>query len=170
MSLKFLGSIDTLLAYFAGNITVTELTKKYAAAGIGTGLAAGDTVFFAGFVGAASNGLKTVATVEANEITVSEAVGAGETAAATFKQQAVTDWMPCEDLQFLTGVINCSNGANIYIEQSWNGSDAHTNTTHAITGGTAKEWKVDVVLPKARLRVLNDTTTQTAMAAMLYGR
>ena len=146
MSLKFLGSIDTLLAYFTGNITVTELTKKYAAAGIGTGLAAGDTVFFAGFV------------------------GAGEVAAATFKQQAVTDWMPCEDLQFLTGVINCSNDANIYIEQSWNGSDAHTNTTHAITGGTAKEWKVDVVLPKARLRVLNDTTTQTAMAAMLYGR
>jgi len=39
-----------------------------------------------------------------------------------------------------------------------------------LTGGTAKEWKVDVVLPKARLRVLNDTTTQTAMAAMLYGR
>jgi Na+/proline symporter len=86
--MQFLGSIGKLLPYFSGTITVTQATKKYAATGIGTGLAVGDTVLFAGFLDADSNGVKTAKTVAADEITVEEAVGANETAAANFKGQA----------------------------------------------------------------------------------
>lgn len=171
-TLMKLGESTELLQYYTGSVTVTQATKKYAGTGIHTGLTVGDTILFAGCAQSASNGVKTVATLGTNELTVEEAVGVNEgpTASVTVNQYIETPWMKADDVVKLVGAISCTGNAYVYIDQGVDNSTAVYTTTLTITGGTAQGWSIETLLPYARMRVYNNGADQTAMAAYLYGR
>ena len=135
-----LKSISELLQYFTGEITTTTATKKYACTGIGTGLTAGEIVLFSVFDQTSSNGEKTLATVAANEITVSETIGTGETkAGAKLHQIYYTAW---EDASFYTHITGTGYvvGANCTVTQQFRYSSAGnilSASAQTLTAGTA---------------------------------
>jgi len=166
-----LDSTTELLQYFTGSVTTTEATRKYAATAIGSGFAVGDKVVFAGFSNADSNGTKTLATVAANEVTVEEAIGAGEAGVtATVNQEYQGDWKEVDQFSHLLPTINCSGNAYIYVDFSGDGVNTDYTNTGTITGGTADMGSIETGLPFARLRVRNNGADQTTMRAYLYGR
>ena len=166
-----LDSTTELLQYFTGSITTTQATKKYAATGIGSGLTAGEKVVFAGFSNADSNGTKTLATVAANEVTVEEAIGTGESGVtATVNQEWQGEWKEVDQFSHLLSTINTSGNAYAYVDQSADGVNTDYTTTITVTAATAKADSIEVLLPYARLRVRTNAADQTTMRAYLFGR
>jgi len=167
-----LDSTTELLQYFTGSVTVTQSTKKYAATSIQAGLAVGDKIYIAGCGQTASNGLKTIATLGTNELTVEEAVGTdeGPTASVTLNQEYQGDWKEVDQFSHLLPTINCSGNAYIYVDFSGDGVNTDYTNTGTITGGTADMGSIETGLPFARLRVRNNGADQTTMRAYLYGR
>jgi len=167
-----LDSTTELLQYFTGSITTTQATKKYAATGIGSGLTAREKVVFAGFSNADSNGTKTLATVAANEVTVEEAIGTGESnkAGVTLNQEYQGEWKEVDQFSHLLSTINTSGNAYAYVDQSADGVNTDYTTTITVTAATAKADSIEVLLPYARLRVRTNAADQTTMRAYLFGR
>ena len=166
-----LDSTTELLQYFTGSTTTTQATRQYAATNIGVGLSVGDKLVVAGFSNVASNGTKTIATVATDAITVEEAIGAGEAGVtATFNQEYQGVWVDVRKWAKLTGSINTSGAAYVYIDQSADGLNVDYTTTRTITGGTADSWSIETVLPNIRMRIRANAIDQTVMRAYLYGR
>ena len=169
-----LKSISELLQYFTGEITTTTATKKYACTGIGTGLAAGDVVLFAGFDQSGSNGEKTLVTVAANEITVSETIGTGETkAGCTLKQALYTAW---EDASFYTHITGTGYvvGGDCTVTQQFRYSSAgniFSATAQTLTAGTAAAITA-IAVPSLQWRckfALTGTADLTVAEVRLFG-
>ncbi len=162
-----------LLQYFTGTVTTTTATRKYAATSIESGFSVGDKIVIAGCAQSASNGTFTIESVDTNFITVVEAIGTGEgpTASVTVNQEVQGNWQNVERWAKLTGVINCSGAAIIYIDQSGDaGSNTDYTSSWAVTGGTALAFEVDVLLKHARLRIRTNAADQTVMRGYLFGR
>jgi len=168
--------IDELLQYFAGSTATTATTKKYAATGIGTGFAVGDTVLVAGFSNTASNGVKTIAYIhtDASYITVSEAIGADESGvSATFNQTYNGAWQDVSGCTVLIGTIRTSGNCSVYTDWSWDRgvTTEFSESANSITGGTAESMgEIVVIAPYARCRVVNNGADQTVMSIYFGGR
>jgi hypothetical protein len=160
-----------LLQYFTGSITTTTATKTYAASSIQAGLSVGDKVFFAGFSNADSNGIKTIATLGTNELTVSETIGTGESGVtATLSQEYQGAWVNVDSWAALTGTINTSGAAIIYIDQSGDKTNVDYTSTWAVTAATALSYSVETIAKYGRMRVRTNAADQTIMRAYLFGR
>jgi len=165
-----LAKTTELLQYFTGSTVITQADKTFTAANIGTGLTAGEKIVIAGAANSASNGTFTLNTVAAGAITVLEAIGANETATITINQEYQSDWIDVRKWAKLTGAINTSGNAYVYIDQSADGWNVDYTTTRTITAVTADAWSIETILPYARMRVRTNAADQTTMRAYLYGR
>ena len=165
-----LAKTTELLQYFTGSTVITQADKTFTAANIGSGLTAGEKIVIAGAGQSASNGTFTLVTVAAGAITVHEAIGTDETATITINQEYQSAWIDVRKWAKLTGSINSSGNAYVYIDQSADGYNTDYTTTRTITGGTADAWSIETVLPYVRMRVRTNAADQTAMRAYLYGR
>lgn len=165
-----LAKTTELLQYFTGSTVITQADKTFTAAGIGSGLTAGEKIVIANAANSASNGTFTLNTVASGAITVFEAIGADETATITINQEYQSDWLNVQKWAKLTGAINTSGNAYVYIDQSADGYNIDYTTTRTITAATADSWSIETVLPWARLRVRTNAADQTIMRAYLYGR
>lgn len=172
VKLEQIEKVTELLQYFTGTVTTTTATRTYAATSIESGLAVGDKIVIAGCAQTNSNGTKTIESVATNSITVVEAIGTGEgpTASVTMNQELQGTWQESQRYTTLTGSINTSGAAIIYIDQSANGVDTDYTTTWAVTAATALAYSAEVVLPFARIRVRTNAADQTIMRAYLFGR
>jgi hypothetical protein len=160
-----------LLQYFTGSITTTTVSRTYAATGIESGFAVGDKVVFAGFAQTDSNGTKTIETIGTNTLTVVESIGTGETIAATMSGTYVGGWFKVNRWAKLTGVINTSGAAVVYVDQSGdNGTNVDYTSSWTVTAATALSFSIETIAKHARLRVLTTAADQTVMRAYLYGR
>ena len=168
--LTLLDSMTELLQYFTGSTVITQADKTFTAANIGSGLTVGEKIVIAGAANSASNGTFTLATVASGAITVLETIGANETATITINQEYQGSWYDTRNWAKITGSINCSGNAFVYIDQSGNGSNVDYTTTRTITGGVADAWSIETVLPYVRMRVRTNAVDQTTMRAYLYGR
>jgi hypothetical protein len=160
-----------LLQYFTGSITTTTATKTYAATNIQAGLSVGDKVYFGGFSNADSNGLKTIATLGTNELTVSETIGTGESGVtATLNQEYVGSWVNVDSWAVLTALINTSGAAIIYIDQSGDKTNVDYTSTWNVSAATAAAYSVETLVKYGRMRVRTNAADQTIMRAYFNGR
>jgi len=182
---QILHKLDTcteLLQYFtSGAVTFAASDDSLAATGIGTGGAfeVGDHIVVSGSSESANNTTHTVTISAANKITCGGSAitddNAGET--IVINQEYQGSWVNVERWAVITGSINCSGNAYVYIDQS--GDDVNSaadvsntdyTSTVAVTGGTAQPWNIQVIGKWARLRVRNNGADQTTMRAFMYGR
>ena len=166
-----------LLQYFNGSTVIDVSAHTFTAANIGSGLTAGDLVYITGTASSTSDGLYTLQTVAAGVLTTVELpAGNDETATITINQQYSGDWQNVERWAKLTGTINTSGNAYVYIDQSGGGADGITKTntdyttTVTVTGGTAASWSIEVVAKWARMRIRNNGADQTTMRAYSFAR
>jgi hypothetical protein len=174
--LERLEKITELLQYFNGSTAITQADQTYTASNIGVGLTAGDIVVISGASGSASNGTFTLKSVATGAIIVADNdIGTDETATLTINQEYQGEWHEVRGFAALTGVVNTSGNAQMYVDLSDNGVDVDYSSapgtgSGAITGGTAFPFEVTNLMPYARLRVRNNGADQTTMRAYLYGR
>ena len=170
--LEQLDKCTELLQYFTSSaVTFAASDSSLAATNIGTGFTAGDSVVIAASSEAANNTTMTIKTVAAAKLTMYNAVtddNAGET--ITITQEWPGEYKETHGFAALTGTINCSGNAIIYIDQSGNGVDTDYTSSWAVTGGTALSFEVSVLLPFAKMRIRTNAADQTTMRAYLYGR
>lgn len=167
-----------LLQYFTGSVTTTEATKKYAATNIGVGLAVGDLLYVAGFSNAASNGIKTVATIAGDNsyITVDEAIGAGETGVtATFNQQVRSQWINVREFARLVGALYAVGGVGVVLVEyaATKGGDTiymPNSSGEAWTASTYMAFSYEVVAPWVRITLRNNGADLTTFRAWIGGR
>lgn len=161
-----------LLQYFtSGAVTFAAVDDSLSATGIATGWTAGDTVVIGGSSEAANNTTMVIKTVATGKLTMYDAVtddNAGET--ITITQEWPGTYKETKGCVALTGTINCSGNAIIYIDQSANGVDTDYTSSWAVTGGTALSYEVAVLLPYAKMRIRTNAADQTSMRAYLFGR
>ena len=165
-----LAKTTELLQYFTGSTVITQADKTFTAANIGSGLTAGEKIVIAGAANSASNGTFTLVTVASGAIVVAETIGANETATITINQEYQSAWLDVRKWAKLTGAINTSGNAYVYIDQSADGYNTDYTTTRTITASTADAWSIETVLPWARMRVRTNAADQTTMRASLFGR
>jgi hypothetical protein len=160
-----------LLQYFAGSTAIVKTARTFTATGIHTGLTVGDKVVIAGTSSGTSDGTYTVETLSTGVLTTVETpAGSNETATITINQEYQGVWVNIERWAKLTGSINCSGAAYVYIDQSADGSSVDYTTTLTITGGTASAWSIEAELKYARMRIRTNAADQTIMRAYLFGR
>jgi hypothetical protein len=176
MILERLCKVTELLQYFNGSTVITQADQTYTASNIGSGLTAGDIMVISGASNSASNGTFTLKTVASGAIVVDDMdIGANETATITMNQEYQSAWYEVRGFAALTGVVNTSGNAQLYVDLSDNGVDvdyssAPGTSSGAITGGTAFPFEVTNLMPYARIRIRNNGADQTTMRAYLYGR
>ena len=170
--LEKLDSCDDLLQYFTSTaVTFAAVDNSLSATGIATGWVAGDRVVIAGSSAGGNNTTMTIKTVATGKLTMYDTVSddnAGETITVT--QEWPGSFKEVNGFSTLTGVINCSGNAVIYIDQSANGVDIDYTSSWSVTGGTALSYEVAVLLPYAKMRIRTNAADQTSMRAYMYGR
>lgn len=176
--LRTLFSSEELLQYFSGNITTTQSTKKYAATNIGAGFSAGDQIFIAGFSNAASNGIKTIATIAGDNsyITVEEAIGSNESSvAATINQQVRSGWINVREFARLVGSLYAVGGGGLVLVEyaAQKGGDTiymPNSSGEAWTSATYMAFSYEVVAPWVRFTLRNNGADLTTFRAWIGGR
>ena len=170
---ELLDKSTELLGYFAGTVAIDQSDATYTAATIGDTFAVGDTVVISSAAQTASNGtfiLRTVATGVIS-VTIPPAIGIDDGAdAIVINQQVTGTFKEVSGFAALVGTINTSGNATIYIDQSANGVDTDYSSSWSVTGGTALSYSVEVILPFAKMRILNNGAAQTTMRAYMFGR
>lgn len=170
--LEKLDSCTELLQYFTSTgVTFAASDSSLSATGIATGWTAGDTVVIAGSSETANNTTMVIKTVATGKLTMFDAVTddtPGET--ITITQEWPGTFKETNGFAALTGTINCSGNAIIYIDQSANGVDIDYTSSWAVTAATALSYEVSVLLPYAKMRIRTNAADQTSMRAYMFGR
>uniref|UniRef100_A0A6H1Z5P7 Uncharacterized protein n=1 Tax=viral metagenome TaxID=1070528 RepID=A0A6H1Z5P7_9ZZZZ len=161
-----------LLGYFAGTVAIDQSDRSYTAATIGDTFAVGDTAVITDAVQTLSNGTFILSSVATGAIIVAgPAIGADDASdAIVINQQVPGVYKEVGGFAKLTGTINCSGNAIIYIDQSGDAVYTDYTSSWAVTGGTALAYEVDVLHPFAKMRIQNNGAVQTTMRAYLNGR
>jgi len=169
-SLNLIFSTTEALQYFAGTVAWTEATKKIASSGIETGWAVGDTVLVSSADESGNNGVKTIATLGTDELTIEEAVTTDGSDAIVMNQIVIGNWMRMDFYSRVVGVLSCDQNANLYADWSNDGSTTILTQTTAITGGTPAAYTQETLAPFVRYRLCNNGTDQTAVSVYLYAK
>jgi len=165
---------EHLLQTFSSSaVTVDDSPQTYAATDIGTGtFVAGEYVSVAGCSESGNNGTKTLVTVAADLLTVSETTTTEVAGAAVvINEFYYGDWKAVRSSAYLTGTINASQACTLYIDQSRDGVNTDVTDTIVVGAGVAESWQYAVVVSGfARIRILNGGTDQTSMRCILNGK
>jgi hypothetical protein len=114
----------------------------------------------------------TITVVAADVLTVSETLGANETAGSCkVNQIKYSQWQDFSGDAKIIGSIYATTACDYWIEQSWDGVTVDVRSAKADLGAaTLTSFSVEVVALFGRLKLLNEDTDQTVMRAYIGGR
>lgn len=162
-----------LQTFSSSAVTFATADNSIAATNIGTStFTAGEKITVSGAAESGNNTTFTIVTVAAGKLVVSETVTAESAGASVvIKEHYYGTYQSSRDFKYLTGTITSSQACTLYIDQSRDGTNTDYTDTIAVSAATAESWRLDVVVSGfARMRILNGTTDQTTMRAILNGR
>lgn len=61
----------------------------------------------------------------------------------------------------LTGYVRTDQAGNIYIEQTFDGTNWDISDTYPVVAGTSKTFTISLLAPLVRIRYVNSGSTQT---------
>jgi hypothetical protein len=162
-----------LQTFSSSAVTFATLDNSIAATDIGTGtFTAGEKITITGAAETGNNATFTVVTAVADKLVVLEAVTAElPTAAVVINEHHYGDYKSNRDFKFLTGTIYTSQACTLYIDQSRDGITTDYIDYFTVSATTRESFRFDVVVSGyARMRILNGSTDQTSVRAILNGR